>query len=1010
MSKKAWSGRRFVYCAVVVVFATGLLASWPTSEAHGQGLPEAPRLFVDTTYAPPGGRNWCVLVQAPPPGCTSQPDFQTALDNAVPGDVIILQAGTTYTVTGTNPFTLPNRCVPPCNQWIYIQSSAYASLPPPGTRATSAHASFMAKLDGRGSTVLQGGSYVRLIGLEITSATSGAIVDLSGANHVVVDRSWVHGTPSGDVQRGIQANGSWIAVVDSAISNIHHQTNDAQAINAYDGWGPFKIVNDYLEASGENVMFGGWDPTTSGLVPSDIEIRGNYFIKPLSWRVDDPSHYAGINWVVKNLLELKNARRALVEGNIFEQNWQEDQQGFAILFTVRNQAGTCTWCVVEDVIFRDNIVRHVAAGIQFLGWDNLQPSAQTKRILVQDNLWTDIGGSWGIDSGSGPGPGTLFWFQDGTADVVINHNTAFQTGNIIFAGCADSLCGQHGHKVHTGFVFTNNIVPHNTFGVVGDGPSPGSPTLNEYFTGYVFRKNILEDGGANNYNYPPENFFPPSWSDVRFVDQTNGNYRLDGNSAYKNAGTDCKDTGADIDAVERATLNVDSGSRSADAYPPIIYGVKVASATSTSALIVWSTDEPGTSQVEYGTPACYGNSTSVDNAMVTSHAVTVTPSGGFTIGMIYHYRVKSNDAASNLATFYDLTFAIPTASDDFNRPDSTDLGANWAPTTVNSCQIVGNKIRSSVLSAPCRERYAGIAWPADQYSQVRLVAGTTSSAGGGPAVRMSSGDTAYFAAGGELRRVLSGSPVTLGSYTAAVGDTVRLEAIGSELRVKVNGTLRLTVTDMNISSGDPGITNWASVNLADAEIDDWAGGSLSPQLASDDFNRPDSTDLGTNWAVVSSCSLQIVGNRVRATATTDACIERYTGVTWPADQWSQVVIRAMPGAVGGGPGPAVRCAASGNTCYFAETSAAGGKLWRTNNGAYTQLATFAAANVGDTLRLEVFANELRVKVNGETRLIYTETSSSALLSGSAGIKVKASTLTPTTDAELDDWAGGSVSP
>src|SRR5439155_19668706 len=241
MSKKAWSGRRFVYCAVVVVFATGLLASWPTSEAHGQGLPEAPRLFVDTTYAPPGGRNWCVLVQAPPPGCTSQPDFQTALDNAVPGDVIILQAGTTYTVTGTNPFTLPNRCVPPCNQWIYIQSSAYASLPPPGTRATSAHASFMAKLDGRGSTVLQGGSYVRLIGLEITSATSGAIVDLSGANHVVVDRSWVHGTPSGDVQRGIQANGSWIAVVDSAISNIHHQTNDAQAINAYDGWGPFMI-------------------------------------------------------------------------------------------------------------------------------------------------------------------------------------------------------------------------------------------------------------------------------------------------------------------------------------------------------------------------------------------------------------------------------------------------------------------------------------------------------------------------------------------------------------------------------------------------------------------------------------------------------------------------------------------------------------------------------------------------------------------------------------------------
>ena len=47
----------------------------------------------------------------------------------------------------------------------------------------------------------------------------------------------------------------------------------------------------------------------------------------------------GRPWSVKNIFELKNARRVLAEGNVLEHNWQHDQNGFAILFTVRNQDG-----------------------------------------------------------------------------------------------------------------------------------------------------------------------------------------------------------------------------------------------------------------------------------------------------------------------------------------------------------------------------------------------------------------------------------------------------------------------------------------------------------------------------------------------------------------------------------------------------------------------------------------------------------------------------------------------
>ena len=98
------------------------------------------------------------------------------------------------------------------------------------------------------------------------------------------------------------------------------------------GWGgigPFKIVNNYLEGAGENVLFGGGDPTIRDLVPADIEVRHNYMAKSLSWKRGE-SGYAGTSWSIKNIFELKNARRVLVDGNVLEYNWEESQNGFAV--------------------------------------------------------------------------------------------------------------------------------------------------------------------------------------------------------------------------------------------------------------------------------------------------------------------------------------------------------------------------------------------------------------------------------------------------------------------------------------------------------------------------------------------------------------------------------------------------------------------------------------------------------------------------------------------------------
>jgi hypothetical protein len=512
---------------------------------------ELPRATVDTTPVPAPGRRINVRAGG---------DFQAALDMAQPGDVIRLEAGATF----TGNFTLPNkegrrpspRSSGRGRDWITIRTSAPdIRLPAPGTRLTPEDACVLPKIVSPNTqpalTAAPGAHHYRFVGVEFTVAGGIPInynlillgeqpASLADVPHdLIFDRVYIHGQPQVNARRGIALNSASTAVIDSYIADFHELFFDTQAIAGWGGPGPFKIVNNYLEAAGENLMFGGADPTIPDLVPSDIEIRRNHFFKPRSWREGDPS-YAGIHWSVKNLLELKNARRVLIDANVFENTWQDAQGGTAIVFTVRNQDGTAPWSTVEDVTFTNNVVRHAGSGIGMHGTDDIFPSQQTKRILIKNNLFDDISGvRWG-------GSGRLFMAFRGIEDLVIDHNTGLQEGSVIFAAGAP----------HTGFVYSNNLAPHNEFGVHGAGTLPGTHTLDTYFPGSIFEKNVLV--GVNPFVsfYPPDNFFPASLIDVGFVDLAGGNFRLSTSSPYKNGGTDGKDIGADIDALEAAIAGV----------------------------------------------------------------------------------------------------------------------------------------------------------------------------------------------------------------------------------------------------------------------------------------------------------------------------------------------------------------------------------------------------------------------------------------------------------------------
>jgi hypothetical protein len=101
------------------------------------------------------------------------------------------------------------------------------------------------------------------------------------------------------------------------------------------------------------------------------------------------------------------------------------------------------------------------------------------------------------------------------------------------------------------FVFTDNITPHNKYGVKGGGAATGIDTLDTYFPGALFKRNVLV--GAKPALYPADNFFPAELDDVGFVNLAAGNYRLANSSPYRGAALDGTDVGADIDAIAAAT-------------------------------------------------------------------------------------------------------------------------------------------------------------------------------------------------------------------------------------------------------------------------------------------------------------------------------------------------------------------------------------------------------------------------------------------------------------------------
>ena len=507
----------------VTVFAAAL---WLTIQA----LPATLQIY------PPGEAPATIRV-------ATEAELQPALDRAKPGDVIELPIGVTF----TGNFVLPRKTG---TRYITIRTALSSELPASTGRVSPQHSPKLARIQSGNATpalrTAPGAHHWRITLLEFGPNQGGAgdIIALGDGtpaqsgddrtpHDLVIDRCYIHGDPERGQKRGLALNSATTTISGSYISDIKSTSQDSQAIAGWSGPGPFLIENNYLEASGENFMLGGAPPGASGLVPSDVTFRRNHVSRPVQWRDE--------RWIVKNLFELKNARRVLVEGNLFENHWAGAQPGYAIVLTPRGERGAAPWATVEDVTFRFNIIRHAAAGFNVLARDDAGESGTAQRIRIADNL------VYGIDRDRWGGNGTFLQVGEGPGEMVVEHNTILQSGNII-----NAYGGSRSEpSAAQGFVFRNNIALHNANGVIGQGRAIGNDTLSAYFPGATFARNVI--AGGRESRYPGDNLFP----DVdrltgEFVNYAGRDFRLRTGSEFRRAATDGADLGVNFVALARA--------------------------------------------------------------------------------------------------------------------------------------------------------------------------------------------------------------------------------------------------------------------------------------------------------------------------------------------------------------------------------------------------------------------------------------------------------------------------
>lgn len=406
--------------------------------------------------------------ELPPPALIVNPgdNIQDIINAAEPGSILDFIPGQKY-ITGSlilanKPITLrchgdiPNRRINPSDNLPILASGGPFSI-----------------IDGRDATSL----VISGLSFEARADGAGEIIVLENARDIMLDRILIVGGTNGQ-KRGIRGNGERITLQHSHISNIWAFQQDSQAFCAWNGAGPYVLLDNFLEAAGENVMFGGADSVDEAHIPSHILIQDCLFDKNLTWKLT-PNKYS-----VKNLLELKSARYVTIHSCHFDHNWTDAQAGFGIVLKSANQDGHAPWSVTEHVVFEDCILTNSANGINVQGIGTENVGGRTNDILFKNCR---------IDT-----PGIGIQIGGNTGEVTFGFCT-FHNGYTFMSLYSDP-------KAVLKLRMENTLGNHNQYGVKGEATGVGQPSLDKFAGELIWKNNVLL-GNLENKPYPPTTWF-----------------------------------------------------------------------------------------------------------------------------------------------------------------------------------------------------------------------------------------------------------------------------------------------------------------------------------------------------------------------------------------------------------------------------------------------------------------------------------------------------------------------
>ncbi len=513
--------------------------------------PDTSRPPTDTTRAPSIATRAALPALTPnltPPPATRSyrigADLQLALDTARAGDRLLLSG----TYTG-------NFVLPPCRGgWITVTTAA--ALPADGTRIRPADSALLPRIQSPNTSpalrTVAGACKVWLRGLDVygqlettaslaygilalgTDGDGGQITLASVPTDILVSQSWIHGAPQHNDTRCVVLNSANTVIRDSWISECHARGADSQAIEGWNGPGPYLIENNYLEGAGENVMFGGADPGIPGLVPSDITIRRNHIAKPLAWK--------GGPWSVKNLFELKSAQRVLVESNVIENVWPAGQEGMAIVIKSNANGCQCSFEGTRDLTFRWNVVRNNAVALNIQGYDDSYGwtgFTHTQRITVEWNLFAGTGAQGGRCAHM------LLTHDD--ADLLISHNT------FVHGGCNGLLASMaYAGGTARRLEFSDNVATATaTYALFYDGGIVHAAALGAFAGAtWSFQRNVVGNVATEYVGMNPSTSWYPASLGL------SADFSFPPGSPWIGRGWNGSTPGADISELARRTAGV----------------------------------------------------------------------------------------------------------------------------------------------------------------------------------------------------------------------------------------------------------------------------------------------------------------------------------------------------------------------------------------------------------------------------------------------------------------------